>query len=393
MKRSLFVILAVVLAMAWVACGTQGDRVLDKNQEPIINGLLPDEPMHDAVVSLHQRSGDSWYPDIYCSGTLIAPDVVLTAAHCLDGNHPRRVKPISADEVVVYVGDNPINDGYANGSPYIVTEVAVHPGYDKNAITDDIGLLRLASQPPVTPVAALPASQGLTSADEGVVLNFAGFGADENDNYNQKLQIDGVLDHLYSEFQIYYYQNEGGPCFGDSGGPAFIKRGSTPYVAGITSYGDSYCATYGVSTRPDYYDAWINDFIGTVQPDCSEDGYCNPDCADGADPDCSTAPDCSADGYCNPECADGEDPDCDTGPDCSADGYCNPDCAAGEDPDCSTSDPYCGDGYCDGQAWGEDCNTCAADCPAFDHPRFPACCGDGVCGKKEDASNCPVDCN
>jgi secreted trypsin-like serine protease len=343
MRVKWIVLFVGALAMALGACGTTTptNDELNQSQDPIINGELPDEPMHDAVVSLHKRVGDSYYINIYCSGTLIAPDVVLTAAHCLDEGR-NKFNPIEPEEVWVYVGDNPVvesdNIEVFWDHVYDVTEVQAHPSYNNRALTDDIGLLRLASSPPVTPVAALPASLGLTSADEGATINFAGFGENEDGEYDQKLQIDGVLDHLYSAFQIYYYQYEGGPCFGDSGGPAFIKRNGTPYVAGLTSYGDSTCATYGVSTRPDYYTNWINDFIGVVVDPFCGDGSCN------AGETCET---------------------------CEA--------------DCGACPPVCGDGTCEGN---EDCETCAADCG----PCPVSYCGDGTCDADEDCNSCEADC-
>ena len=317
MRVKSIVLLACALMMTLGACGgpTSNNSELNNSQDAIINGELPDEPMHAAVVSLHHRVGDTWYPNIFCSGTLIAPDVVLTAAHCLDEGR-NRFDSIEPEDVVIYVGDNPITD--PDPVPYIVTQVQAHPTYNNRALTGDIGLLRLASSPNVTPVAALPASLGLTTADEGAIINFAGFGQDEDGNYDQKLQIDGLLDSLYTDFQIYYVQYDGGPCFGDSGGPAFIKRGGTPYVAGLTSYGDSECAQHGVSTRPDYYDGWINDFIGVIA---------DPFCGDGT---------------------------CDAGEDCST---CEADCGA-----CPTCTPY-----------GGDCDSNAECCSLRCHPRKHYC--------------------
>jgi V8-like Glu-specific endopeptidase len=440
----------ILMAMALVAAcgGNTPDAQLDAHDQPIINGELPDEPMHDAVVSLHQRDGDMWSPNIFCSGTLVAPDVVVTAAHCLDsGRHPRKFTTMAPEELLVFVGDNPVDwangGGAADDELHAVSETLIHPSYDKNAITNDIALVRLSSASAHTTVPNLPASLGFTAADEGVLtLNFAGFGEDENGNYDQKLQIDGVLDHIQSASQIYYVQNDGGPCFGDSGGPAFVKRDGVAYLSGVTSYGDSYCAQYGVSTRADAYETFINDFIGTQTSYCG-DGVCD------ADEDCSS---CEADcGACEPVCGDGV---CDSGEDCSTceadcgpcpycgDGTCDADedCASCEadcgpcpycgdgtcdaDEDCASCEtdcgpcPYCGDGVCDadedcstcetdcgacptavcgdgvcaGGAEGEDCNTCPADCPYFSNPQKSSCCGDGICGWREDASNCPCDC-
>ena len=58
----------------------------------------------------------------------------------------------------------------------------------------------------------------------------------------------------------------------------------------------------------------------------------------------------------------------------------------------SVSGAFCGDGVCDP---GEDCHTCAADCPGKTDgtPKKWFCCGNGVCEPVgEDTVTCPIDC-
>ncbi len=52
----------------------------------------------------------------------------------------------------------------------------------------------------------------------------------------------------------------------------------------------------------------------------------------------------------------------------------------------------CGDGFCAGAGAGEDCNTCAADCPSFGGG---AACGNGICESAdgENCQTCAADCN
>jgi hypothetical protein len=80
-----------------------------------------------------------------------------------------------------------------------------------------------------------------------------------------------------------YLQSGGGPCSGDSGGPAFVVRNSTEYVAGVTSYGDQDCTLYGVSTTVSEYASWIETFLA---------GGGNEDCTNGVDDDSDGAADC-----------------------------------------------------------------------------------------------------
>lgn len=276
---------------------------------PIYYGSSADRPEHAAVVSLHQRSGNYVYASPFCSGTLIAADVVLTAAHCLDVGKGKKARAMPPDALVVYVGDRPADDLLSH--VYAVADTVLHPDFHRVKLLDDVALLRVAS--PVTeslPVSCLPASLGFTSADIGQTLNFAGFGTTEHGTSGMKLQVNLPLAALGcgvygcpnsgdSATQLSYSQADyqGGPCSGDSGGPAFFERGGTPYVAGVTSYGDYACREYGVSTRVDAFASWIDAYVdGSQELDCSADGVCNEACE--VDPDCGANEGCG-DGVCD----------------------------------------------------------------------------------------------
>lgn len=280
----------VLVALALVACADAHDdqSPLERALQPIFNGSPPDAPEHAAVVGLHRRSGDSVAIAPFCSGTLISPTVVLTAAHCLDVAAAGKPKPttISPGAVAIYVG----NHAAVDPAPqvYGVIEARIHPNFNRFSNNNDIGLLRLGVPVNgVAPVPALPAALGLSNADIGDLMNFAGFGLTEEGSSGVKLQVDlplggfgcsvpGCLTPGDAGTMVSYAQGGvGGPCSGDSGGPMFVHREGVAYVGAVTSYGDAACTVYGVSARVDAAANLISAFVGVAPPpnDCG-DGIC-----------------------------------------------------------------------------------------------------------------------
>jgi len=278
-----------LLVLVVFGCSEKVDLDLRTSGRPIVNGEVDDIPAHMATVALTNGPGS----DFFCSGTLITSTVVLTAGHCLWGG---------SSGIEVYFGP----DVSAGGDYRAVIEGEVHPDFDMQSIEGDIALVRLASPAPagVTPIPFLPNAQGLTSADEGVTtVDFSGFGVDEHNSSGVKLHVEDIIDVVCDNINgcdwvnnraFGYDQQPGGPCSGDSGGPAYVFRNSVEYVAGITSYGDQQCDRYGVSTTVDRYEDFINSFITPEicdnQVDDDSDG--DTDCEDrecALDPSCPDA--------------------------------------------------------------------------------------------------------
>ena len=244
----------------------------------------------------------------FCSGTLVSPLVVVTAAHCaVVEPSPGVVRPSSPGSLRVAAGHlESLSVDDANIRQ--VYEVRVHPDYDHDFIMgrsrdgagqggigspNDIALLILArpfDDVPIAPLLTRVREQALVRhGDIGFV---AGYGVHDLDaGSTGELYIsDAVIDIIgLRELLTTRIDPLGDSCYGDSGGPLYVPTDQGDFLVGLVSRGRSDvkrdCGDGGVYTLLSAHLSWIAAEAGAkFQPRLDPGGQEVSFLAEGADP-------------------------------------------------------------------------------------------------------------
>ncbi len=218
-----------------------------------------------ALVAPPLACGDD--EQLLCSGALVGPRAVLTAAHCVNLAPPGTLRLFAGSEVG------------GTGMHLEVNRAWTHPDYD--GVDHDLAILSLRA--PVDDIAPLAIDdRTIDDSFVGESVRVAGFGADDDGVVGARRQGTSRVSEV-GPLTFVSTPAPGNSCEGDSGGPVVRASDSGDAIAGVTVSGDPGCALTGVNARVDVELAWIDDTLAAIdsRPAPGNEPPSADDCTDG----------------------------------------------------------------------------------------------------------------
>ena len=267
-KRTTAIAVAGTLALTAVALKAVTFGEPDGNRHPYVGTLLFETP-----------SG------LYsCSGTLLAPTVVLTAGHCTEEGGVSNLDTwVKFTPTITFpgIGGYPTVEDYLNdpANGWVHGTAIPHPLYDdfsRFPATYDIGVVILDTPVAMSTYGELPDENFLRTIRTAAENRFTvvGYGMqglvppfyqDVWERYQGKVHLLELKSALNAGMSAKFSNNPGiggGSCFGDSGGPIFYDN--TNIVVAVVSWGRTPCIGVDYQFRTDT--ALALDFVRSYVP-------------------------------------------------------------------------------------------------------------------------------
>jgi secreted trypsin-like serine protease len=269
-------VLSATLAVVLIAVSAPAARAADRPEvlggTVAAQGALPSMANVSALFS--DGSGET------CSGTVVAPTLILTAAHCVESLTTGVAYQAAAFRVTTGLSNvNASRGGWLSA----VTHIYVNPSFHIGSESGDAALLQLKTPTDAPPVALADAAQAaqLGAGTTGILAGWGQTSATADGelsllHYAQETVL-GAPACSAAWGQSYNPATElcaldlpadtAGACHGDSGGPLLTNVDGTTMELGVTIFVGENCAT----TMPTVYtsvaaiDGWVQATIA-AQP-------------------------------------------------------------------------------------------------------------------------------
>jgi V8-like Glu-specific endopeptidase len=248
---------------------TDQSPTLTQQHYSIVGGQL-ETGFHSVGALLDYNPSTNRITQSFCTATLIAPQWILSAAHCVTDEQGQR----DPDRTLFYIGSDFVQslnqENYPQDTFTEISSIIVHPNYNADTLTADIALLELDQPLTRTPIEIHRQNLSPLIGEE---LTYVGFGA----NRTQPLGGGGVKrrsahEIAYLTNDVYTTELGSGVCFGDSGGPGLYNDNNTWYVAGVNSaVSDDICDTFSIHMRIDIFAQWIDQNVSGSVVTCQQD--------------------------------------------------------------------------------------------------------------------------